>query len=668
MAFRISAHRIDPTFLAALPAVLIFSIIVASDMSNSRHGAQHEASLLKADIDEAWLRRISQDVGRREYEATPSSAGLEAPNRAQNLSTTFHSAGIAIAARAPKGASPAWRFDWKTSEIGREGSMCEAAPATPDAAGARVSYRHEGWSEWYVNGPAGIEQGFTIEARPTGEGPLRVVGEVSSKLHSERGEGGSYDFIDGHGTCAIRYGALRAWDANGNTLDSKLVVTGTQLAIVVDDNKAVYPVTIDPLMTSPAWSLEGEALGANFGQIVATAGDVNGDGYSDVIVLVAWLGGQPGWVYVYHGSASGLATTPAWTIHSDLGTASIQSVAAAGDVNGDGYGDVIVGLPDYDNGQTDEGRARVYLGSASGLSTTPSWTVEINQAGAQFGYSVGTAGDVNNDGYADVVVGAINWDDPDVNEGGAFVYLGSSTGLATTPVATLECNKQAAFFGSSVGTAGDVNGDGYADVIVGAPNYTNGQSGEGAVFVYLGSSSGVTTTPVWTKESDQAGASLGNSVATAGDVNGDGYSDIIVGAYQFDNPEANEGRVWVYNGSSSGPATTAAWGVDINQGGLGQSVATVGDVNADGYADVIVGAPNYGNGQLSEGMALVYQGTAAGLPSSASWSIEGNQTGAGLGYSVATAGDVNGDGFSDAVVGIPYWNGGLEGEGGARVF
>ena len=98
---------------------------------------------------------------------------------------------------------------------------------------------------------------------------------------------------------------------------------------------------------------------------------------------------------------------PAWTGEGNQGGASFgQSVATAGDVNGDGYADVIVGAPYYDNGQADEGAAFVYLGGAAGLSAAAAWTAESDQAGALFGTSVGTAGDVNGDGYADVIVGA----------------------------------------------------------------------------------------------------------------------------------------------------------------------------------------------------------------------------------------------------------------------
>ena len=119
-------------------------------------------------------------------------------------------------------------------------------------------------------------------------------------------------------------------------------------------------------------------------------------------------------------------------------------MATAGDVNGDGYADVIVGAPNYDNGQTDEGRAFVYHGSASGLSTTANWTAESDQASAYFGYSVATAGDVNGDGYADVIVGAPNYDNGQTDEGRAFVYHGSASGLSTTANWTAESDQASA--------------------------------------------------------------------------------------------------------------------------------------------------------------------------------------------------------------------------------
>jgi len=147
---------------------------------------------------------------------------------------------------------------------------------------------------------------------------------------------------------------------------------------------------------------------------------------------------------------------------------------------------VIVGDYHYDNGQSDEGRAFVYHGSASGLSAVSNWTAESNQAGAFFGNSVSTAGDVNGDGYSDVIVGAYWYDSGETNEGMAFVYHGSASGLSATSNWTAESDQVEAYFGISVSTAGDVNGDGYSDVIVGAYRYDNGQSDEGRAFVYYG--------------------------------------------------------------------------------------------------------------------------------------------------------------------------------------
>jgi hypothetical protein len=234
----------------------------------------------------------------------------------------------------------------------------------------------------------------------------------------------------------------------------------------------------------------------------------------------------------------------------------------------------------------------VYHGSASGLSTTPNWTAESNQAGANFGVSVASAGDVNGDGYSDVIVGAKLFDNPELDEGRAFVYHGSASGLSTTPNWTAESNQEGARFGFSVASAGDVNGDGYSDVIVGAYQFANGEAFEGRAFVYHGSASGLSTTPNWTAESNQAGAEFGYSVASAGDVNGDGFSDVIVGAWLFDNGETDEGRAFVYHGSASGLSTTPNWTAESNQvnAQFGVSVASAGDVNGDGFSDVIVGA------------------------------------------------------------------------------
>lgn len=130
--------------------------------------------------------------------------------------------------------------------------------------------------------------------------------------------------------------------------------------------------------------------------------------------------------------------------------------------------------------------------------TGPVWVVDGNQTNANLGSSVSSAGDVNGDGYADLIVGAWQyWVGGPFNEGAAFVYLGSPTGPSTVPASILRGGEVAATLGFSVSTAGDVNGDGYADVIVGAP-YIYNNNRPGRVEVYLGSASGLSSLSAWT--------------------------------------------------------------------------------------------------------------------------------------------------------------------------
>jgi hypothetical protein len=406
---------------------------------------------------------------------------------------------------------------------------------------------------------------------------------------------------------------------------------------------------------------------------------VNGDGLDDVIVAApAYTNGQvnEGRVFVYNGAAAGLGTSPSWTSESNQAGAYFGwSVSGAGDVNGDGYDDVIIGATDFDNGQTDEGRAFVYYGSTSGLSSSPAWTAESNQADGEFGYSVASAGDVNGDGYDDVIIGAELFDNGHNDEGQAFVYLGSASGLGPdgTPLNadwTAQSDQAGAHFGFSVAGAGDVDGDTFDDVIVGAYHYGNDQSGEGRAYAYLGSASGLATTADWTAEGDQVDALFGVSVGTAGDVNADGYSEVIVGANGHDNGQSNEGRAYAFMGSASGLMTSPSWMAESDQASaeFGRSVAAAGDVNGDGYADVTIGAIFFVGGALDEGRAYLYEGSASGLGTSPAWTADGDQTAALFGFPVATAGDVNRDGYSDLVIGAPFFDNGQTDEGAAFLY
>ncbi len=400
--------------------------------------------------------------------------------------------------------------------------------------------------------------------------------------------------------------------------------------------------------TSPVWELFVGAASAAQNTSWGTILDINGDGYADVAIDSPNFEGQSENAYVYLGGRAGLASTWTKLTYPEVPNSTRPShVTSAGDVDGDGFPDLAIGTPYLSgvNSPTSTGAVLLYKGGPDGLSTTPV-TITAARAGSTFGISLSSAGDVNGDGYADLVVGgnlANNY------AAAAFLYYGGPQGPATDPV-ILTNPVDAGYefqYGDVVAGAGDINGDGYADLVLGT------QEGRHA-FVAYGGPSGISTpslvlsNPLPPNEPDSYSL-FGGTLACAGDVNGDGFADVLVGAAGNGDDYSMAGDVFLYSGGVGGLSTTPTRLVaaQVANGGLGTWLAPGGDVNGDGFADVLV---NTGNG------SFLYLGGANG-PSTMPFDVtvpvgESNQ----FGGAIAGAGDIDGDGYDDVIVGSPYSN------------
>lgn len=642
-----------PTLLPSV-ACVIFSILLICAVPGD-HSPLHVPAMQNPDtgLHSSWFAGVAQNITAEEYsvEAIDEST-YNATNRANKARFEIGAEGFIAKERE---SSDDWQIHFRISEINSGDLTYDLSRPLVQFNKREIDYAFSGLTIQYINNEDGLRQNFIFGNNPGNSSELKVSMELQTPL-AVKMNGGDLCFTK-DGITKLCYTDLHVYDAMHNPLPASMQLRGGTLEINADVSHAIFPVTIDPLSTTPDWMAESNQVGAHMGFAVSTAGDVNHDGYADVLVgAIAYDDGETdeGKAYLFLGGPAGLASSPAWTAESNVAGALFgKSVAAAGDVNGDGHDDILIGAGDYSGPEVGEGKVYLFYGTASGATASPVWTFESNQAGAALGYPVEGLGDVNGDGYADVIVGANGYTDGETEEGVAFAFYGSPSGLPATPNWTVESNNETAHMGHAVSSAGDVNGDGYDDAVVGAWNYTGAVNECGKAWVYLGGPSGLSTTAVWSMEGTQEGDNYGFWAHNVGDVNNDGYSDIMVAAKRYDDVYMDEGIAFLFLGSPTGPSTTPAWTMEggNDECEFGDQFGPAGDVNGDGYDDLVIGAHYYTNTQWKEGAAFLFYGEADGLAATPAWVAYGGVAQANYGWSVDGAGDVNGDGFDDWIVG-----------------
>ncbi len=623
-----------------------------------------------------WYSQAVANLEDREYFIrTQDNPGVfGAVNHAQHLGYLFTDKGYAVTNFNEDGSTKdIWSTRFLFSGIGRKDRIRQMPLFHANQKGDQtLQYDYRDYTITYDNRKEGMEQSFLIRERPSGKKDLQIVIGLDGDLAARTGDDNQLIlYTPGHPSAVkLVYDQLKVWDREKKSLPAHLQVTGAhRLVLTVDDREALYPITVDPLNHAPGKILSGDnILGTSlvdasahllFGFSVSGAGDVNGDGTDDIII-----------------------GSPTFT-----------------KITGISGGNLTLGV-----GVT--GAAFIYYGvPTTGPATTPSQVLQPAglATGALFGYSVSTAGKF--DGRttrAGVVVGApadaisltVSFLTTQVAAGKVYMFSGNAftadinTRPAPSAILSLSSDDFPGLliapppnplFGFSVSDAGNLDGDAYDDIVVGTPYSTNvaplSPLSAGRVDIFKGGATGIVTTPARTIFGQTATSLFGFSVSSAGKVKGAGagaFDAIIAGAPGgLISIGQLEGHAYLFYGKSGGVTATSTATADQVLGGgsgiiaslFGFSVSGAGDVDGDGFDDVIVGEPLRIDNGVAAGRASIFYGSAAGISATAGTILRSPRSPSALslltgpnllfGYSVGKAGNATGDAAGEVLVGEP---------------
>jgi hypothetical protein len=582
---------------------------------------------------------ISAALGQDDlgYHADATIDGYRVDNPAQRLVARFTRDGVTI-------CTTAGHWGLRLTSYGYGDLRKAAAPAVPKADANRVAYQRGALTEWYVNGPAGLEQGFTLAAAPGGghgepltfrlavEGNLQAVVEAGAQRLT---------LAKADGTAVLRYGGLMVFDAAGHAIPAWLEATGKEVLLRVADRGARYPLLIDPFVQQAKLTASDGASNDWFGLSVAMSGDTVIVGAPLATVGVHSFQGA---AYVFVKPAAGWTTTSAFTAKltasdGNAGDHFGYAVAISGDTVVAGADNATVGA------NASQGAAYVFVKPPAGWATTSSFNAKLSASdGAgpdHLGFSVAISGDTVVAGADNATVGA------NASQGAAYVFVRPVGGWATmteTAKLTTSDGTPLAYFGFSVTVSGDT-------IVVGAEGANIGPTiDQGAAYVFVKPPSGWATTSTFTAKLTASDGTqhdeLGSSVAISGDT-------VVAGAPLADlanpNRESDQGATYVFVKPPAGWATmtetakvTASDAANDDE--FGTSVGISGDT-------VIVGAPRADTANPDQGAVYVFVKPVAGWTNTSTFTAKltasDGQAADEFGFAVAIDGDF-------VIVGAPF--------------